>query len=358
MNALDAELALDRLEARLASELPAHVEGTSRAHLGAVAGVAPIAISDREIALVRSLIASEAWRPRATRLARIILPIVVEADARVARLRAKGRTWDGLRALAAARDAVSQRMFGAPHRVIVHALSGCRPPGLQIQQGRTPVVRFSDTVEPLPGWNAHEAPVVERTFGLLWRFLTRGESFGTLYIARSATAHPRMFAIEPGVRGTIVIPHAIETAAARFAVLHELGHALLWLAPQAREIEWPRAVDEAAASHVARWMEHEDAIPEWFSPLAEAARARRTAIAQRLDRIEDGIARGASIDAELDGIARPPWALWNDPQAQASYLVAEVIADGISADLRGADLVEHLARESCKDAPWFEPLAR
>jgi hypothetical protein len=102
---------------------------------------------------------------------------------------------------------------------------------------------------------------------------------------------------------------------ARFAVLHELGHALANLVSPAG---LPRALDEAVAAYAARLLE----LPEtpWFSTYARAARARRSLLAHALDAIERG-----QGDREL--AERPPWALWHDPGAQASYVEAEVIAD-------------------------------
>ena len=112
----------------------------------------------------------------------------------------------------------------------------------------------------------------------------------------------------------VVVPERIATAAARFAVLHELGHALANLASPAG---LPRALDEGVAAYSARLLELPDT--PWFSIYARAARARRSLLAQALDAIERG--QGDREIAE-----RPPWALWHDPAAQALYVEAERIA--------------------------------
>ena len=118
-----------------------------------------------------------------------------------------------------------------------------------------------------------------------------------------------------------MVPARVATPAARFAVLHELGHALGGLIARAA---LPRAVDEAVASYAARALEAPG--HPWYSPLAAAARARRTAIAARLDELERAL---PAIDTPPS--PRPPWALWHDAGAQASYVAAERIADGWSA---------------------------
>jgi len=136
----------------------------------------------------------------------------------------------------------------------------------------------------------------------------------------------------------------------------------LWLAPSSREYGWPGGVEEAAASYVARMMEanvacdgthdaatdaahdgahdaatdaaHDAALRAWCSPLATAARARRLAIARMLDAIEH------DTEPTLEHV---PWALWNDPFAQAAYVEAERIADVMPAGLRGPAVAHHLA---------------
>jgi hypothetical protein len=105
--------------------------------------------------------------------------------------------------------------------------------------------------------------------------------------------------------------------------LHELGHAACALALPAGA---PRVVDEAAAARVARLVEPGSWLPApWPSELAVAARARRLAITRVLDAIERALpALPSDLPAE-----RPPRALWLDPGAQAAYVAAETLADGL-----------------------------
>jgi hypothetical protein len=170
-----------------------------------------------------------------------------------------------------------------------------------------------------------------------WRELARRHGAeGRVAIVESA-ARPRAFIVEPGREVIVVIPARVATPAARFAVLHELGHALGGLlAPAAL----PRAVDEAVASYAARALE--DPAHPWSSPLAAAARTRRTAIAALLDEIERALpALGAPPSLH------PPRALWHDPGAQAAYVAAERIADGWSP---AAPLAPAIARAAAAAA--------
>ena len=302
VNVFDAEIALDRLDARLASELPAHIAETARAYADGTHAPAALAITPRESDTVVIARTFPELRTRATRLMRLVAPIVIEAAPSVITARSCDRTWDHWRALAAARDAVARQRFGSAHRTLVHALAG--------------VVSHASRSTPIPPpfdeWTA-EAPAKSDDWILgAWAALREPHS-GALSILRTRTAHPRTFIVERGARAIIVVPARIATLAAQFVVLHELGHARLWLAPISRQHEWPRALDEAAASAAARSIE--------TTALAVAVRARRLAIAHALDAIEAGDDPG--------DIARPPWALWTDPHAQAAYIVAERIADAL-----------------------------
>jgi len=151
-------------------------------------------------------------------------------------------------------------------------------------------------------------------------------------------ARPRTFVVEPGREVIVVVPALIDTPAKRFAVLHELGHAVCGLTSKQMA---PRVLDEAVASLVGRLMEDATVLDvSWRSSIAAPVRERRVALARRLASIErsvawDGLASGR------DGVAVPPWSLWHDPAAQASYVAAEVIADR----LRLASIAEDIARE-------------
>ncbi len=325
MNALDAELALDRLEARLAAELPPHIAASAEAYARETAAPAAIDITHREIAAVHAARSFDELRARGTRLLRAIAPIVIDSAPSVIAARTRERSWDHWRALADARDTEARRRFGLSHRALVHQLAGT-----------STEPRPEPIPPPVVGWMEREGvAITDEHVRAAWSELG-GDDLGALSISRCSSAHPRTFVVERGARAIIVVPAHIDTPAARFAVLHELGHALLWLAPITRQLEWPRALDEAAASYVARGMEAAGAPARWSSPIAAAARARRLAIARVLDAIE---AR-CEVENEID---RPPWALWNDPHAQAAYVAAERIADEMPVGLRGSDVASCLA---------------
>ena len=360
MNALDAELALDRLEARLAAELPAHIAASAHAYADNTPSPAAIEIARRDVSAVLAARWFDELRARCTRVLRVIAPIVIESAPRVVAARALERTWANWRTLAVAREDESQRAFGVSYRALVHALAGVSRQKGELNSEEREAVSEEWTRDTREGDGPLQDDVADADIRAVWSTMTQGETVGALSIVRSASAHPRTFVVERGVRAIIVVPERIDTSAARFAVLHELGHALLWLAPISREHEWPRAIDEAAASYVARLMELDGAngandvtsakagIHRWGSAQATAARKRRLAIARVLDAIEGGAERGA--------IERPPWALWNDPHAQAAYVTAEQVADALPVGLHGCALADHLAkRASAIDAEAIPP---
>jgi len=313
---LDLELALDRAWAELAAELPAHVRAFARAHAaGASAPPAPAAA--RQAALAQQALAYPALAARGLALLRLAVPAVVEGEPAVARARAQEPSWPALAALAAARASASRSRLGAGFLALMHALHGAPAGGATDAAAPAP----SEPLEPPEGWQAPERAIGPAEIDAVWRELARRcGAAGRLALVPSERARPRAFVVEPGREVIAVVPARVETAAARFAVLHELGHALAGLlAPEAL----PRAVDEAAAAYAARAMES-PAHP-WHSPLAAAARARRTALAAALDAIE----RGA---ASPPAGTRPPWALWHDPGAQAAYVRAEQLADAWAAE--------------------------
>jgi hypothetical protein len=254
---------------------------------------------------------------RGLALMRLLAPLMIEDDPLVTTARAEAPTWDGLMYLAKARDAVARDRFGASAIAILHRLHGVPAeraehdapgPAVEGWQKRDAVLDHTSIVD---AWNA-----IASRFGIT----------GQVRIDRSATAHPRTFVIEPKIEVVIVVPAVVDTPAARFAVLHELGHAIVALALPAGT---PRVIDEAAASYIARLAEPPSWLPgRWPSELAAAARRRRTALAAMLDDIE----RGLPAIADVPG-AKPPWALWHDPGAQAAYVAAETIADKLRADL-------------------------
>jgi hypothetical protein len=146
-------------------------------------------------------------------------------------------------------------------------------------------------------------------------------------------ARPRTFVVQPHGEVVVAVPADLATPAARFAVLHELGHVLAAFALSAGI---PRIVDEAAAAYIARAIERES--EPWFSAAAAAARVRRGALARVLDRVERALPAITEPPAE-----RPPWALWHDPGAQAAYAGAEAMADAIERDVGTAPVPGALA---------------
>ena len=318
-SALDAEMALDLLEGELAAELPAHMRAFARAHAeGRPVPAAPlVARLASSLDTARNACVHELVADRGIALLRLVAPLMIEDDPAVAAVRAEPPAWDGLRRLAAARDAVAHRRFDRSAIAVMHRLHGVTgeralhdAPGLAIE-----------------GWHAREAPLDAAAIADAWNLIaTKLGVSGHVRIDRSASAHPRAFVIEPKVEVIVVVPEVVDTPAARFAVLHELGHALVALALPAGT---PRVVDEAAASYIASLAEPGSWLPpRWPSELAPAARRRRTALAAMLDEIE----RGLPALADVPG-TNPPWALWHDPGAQAAYVAAEVIADRLRNDL-------------------------
>jgi hypothetical protein len=255
---------------------------------------------------------------RGLALVRLIAPLAIEADAAVIAARAAPPSWGALIALAAARRAAAVAQFGHGALAVLHDLYGSPGGAADGLPGLPPPVAawFEPDGVPL------DDGAVERAWAAI---RARHGVGGTVQFARSQ-APPRSFVVEPGREVIVVIPAQIASPAARFAVLHELGHAVaaLALAPGI-----PRVVDEAAAAYVARAIERPG--DGWYSPAAAPARARRLLLARILDRVEHQI-EAAAPPAEWPA-ARPPWALWHDPGAQAAYVAAEALAEAIARDL-------------------------
>jgi hypothetical protein len=177
------------------------------------------------------------------------------------------------------------------------------------------------------GWFEPDGVAVDdRVIADAWQAIrVRHGVDGAVRFERAAGVRPRTFVVEPGREIIVVIPERVAAPAERFAVLHELGHAVAALAMPAGI---PRVIDEAAAAYVAAAIER-DGEP-WYSPLAVAARARRRALARALDRIERAL---PALPAEPRLSERPPWALWHDAGAQAAYVAAEAIAEDLERAL-------------------------
>ena len=277
---LDAELLLDRIDAELAAELPGYMRALARGETPPAP--ASIARATRAVtALAHPILAD-----RALDILRLAIPAALEVP------QPTERTWETYATLMRDRDAACRARFGAPFLDTMHWLYGAT--------GR----HTADFPDPIEGWNSPDhAPFdLEAPEGVT---IVRGE-------------RARTFVVVPRREVIVVVPHAVTTPAARFAVMHEFGHA--FVAMKVGLV--PRVVDEAAASYLSRGH--------------EPARQRRIQLASALDAIE----RGAPPPAQL---AKPPWALWHDPAAQAVYVEAEAIADRWLAE--GTPLVDAIVAE-------------
>lgn len=313
------ELAIERLEAELATELPQHMRAFARAHAEdrPLPPVPMVARRGTSRAIARDALGFGELADRGLALYRLLAPIAVEEDRAVVAARAAPPTWASLAVLAHARDAAAQSMFELGSIELMHRLHGSyikTPP-------ERPEVSFA-----VSGWNQRDVALDSQAIVDAWNAISmRHGLMGNVRFDRTTGQRPRTFVVEPGVETIVVIPAVVDTPAARFAVLHELGHALVSLAAPGV----PRIVDEAVASYIARLMEGPSYLhPRWESPLAAAARKRRQEIAATLDAIERAL---PAVPDPPDG--KPPWALWHDPGAQASYYGAEAIADRLVSEL-------------------------
>lgn len=367
-DALQAELALDLLEGELAVEMPPHMRAFARAHAdNRPPPAAPLlARLASTLKTARDACMHDFIADRGVALLRLVLPLVIEDDAAVKAARAASPTWDNLGKLAAARDAAAQARFGTSARELLHRLFGvedvrARPRGGangggwggadgggwgggdggddgpggggggDSRDSRDSREHMMALGPPVDGWHVPDAPLDSSAIHDAWQAIVARFGIvttGQLRIDRSREpkTQPRAFVVEPKHEVIIVVPEHVDTPAARFAVLHELGHAVVALALPAGT---PRVVDEAAASYIARFSEPPTWLPpRWESELAPPARRRRLALATMLDEIERGLPTLADVPS-----TNPPWALWNDPFAQAAYVEAERMADQLAKDL-------------------------
>jgi len=336
---LETELALDRVEGLLAAELPAHMRAFARAYAaGAPLPAAPDVAGCASSATVgRRALPHPTLADRGLALLRVVAPIVIERDAGVSAARARFASatpsWAAYAALSALRDTVAKARFGRPARDVLRLLHGAPEPD------------GADVPADLTGWREPDgqdldieatwAALVDR-FRITSAFVDLRAADGGaarpgtpgLAIVRAAV-RPRAFVVEPGCEVIVVVPPRASSPAERFAVLHELGHAVANLLSPAG---LPRVLDEAVASLVARDLER-------TAPIAIAARMRRTQLARVLAAVERGELPGDAVAPS------PPWALWHDPAAQAAYVAAEGLADRLAGapDL-GAALAHERAR--------------
>lgn len=318
---LEAELALDRIEAEVATELPAHVRSFAAAHVTDTPPppMPPALLRASTVTTIRQAMTHTLLEDRARRLARLVFPATIDNDARVAKVRSRSTpSWADYFELAAMRDAAARERFDTPFIALMHELHGTSP-AIAATGGAWPAR--------IDGWHARGARTSNSEAEAMWRALAAPYRLpGTQVTLRGEGARPRTFLVIPKREVMVVLPATIDTPAARFSVLHEFGHALVGLLVG----EVPRVLDEAVAAFVARRMEQPGS--PWFDALAAFARARRVEVARALDAIERGI-------SALRPTERPPWALWHDPGAQAAYVEAEVIADTID----GGDLAASIA---------------
>ncbi len=289
---LDAELALDRVAAELARELPPHVRAFAAAYAAGRAEPAAPAVLARPATLeiARRALAHPLLAERALALLRLAVPVALHVPAH-----------GDYRAMLAARDAIAQRLFGMSALELVHRLHGSAAPGSS--PGEVPQVP--------PGWREPDGRLLDPHAA--WRALEAKHGVAATVTFATSAQRARTFVV--GAREcVVVVPPRVDSPAARFVVMHELGHVLAaCLSPPGI----PRTLDEAVAALAASSDE----------PIAIAARVRRLALARQLDAVE----RGAATIADV------PWSLWNDPGAQAAYVAAEQLADELAAsDLRGA----------------------
>jgi hypothetical protein len=392
---LTIETRLDQIEAELTAELPPHMRAFARAHTRRlpVPPAPDVLRRPATLATARAALVHPVLADRGLALLRLAAPVAIEADPAVAAARLAAPTWAGLSALAAARDAAAIARFGRRAIDVLHRLHGSavdladlladdRPPGAapgQAASSHAGAARLvagdtgegRDPIEPpalagrqrtafdigadgnagpasagggagglppaVPGWFEPDGVTVdERAIAQAWDQLrARHGVDGALRYERAAGARPRAFVVAPGREVVLAIPAQVATPAERFAVLHELGHAVAALALPAG---LPRVVDEAAAAYVARAIERGDT--PWHSPAAGAARARRRRLAQLLDGIERALPAPPPFPPVSE---RPPWALWHDSGAQAAYVAAEWLADAIEQAIGASPALGALA---------------
>jgi len=329
---VSVELRLDRIEVEIASELPPHMRAFARAYARGTALPPAPEVLHRALTLAtaRAALAHPILADRGLALLRLVAPLAIECDAAVMAALAEPSSWEALSALAAARDAASIARFGRRAIEVLHALHGVSASISAPASGLPP---------PVAGWSEPDGVVLDvPAISHAWDAIrARHGVDGAVRFERSAGARPRTFVVQPHGEVVVVVPADLTTPAARFAVLHELGHVLAAFALSAGI---PRVVDEAAAAYLARAIERES--EPWFHPAAAAARARRAALAGVLDRVERALPAIAERPAE-----RPPWALWHDPGAQAAYAAAEAMADAIEREVGSAPAPGALAAALC-----------
>jgi len=284
---LTLELALDRIEAELAAELPPHMRAFARAHAaGAPVPPAPAVLADpATLATAERARAEPALAARGRVLWRLTALHAIAREVGVT----DAADWDALGAQARAREAAARRRWGRGFLAIADDVH---------EVGAVPDAPEADVAPVAP--EAAE-PISPAAVAALWQGLTRLAAPAIVL----APARARTFAVRPGE--AIVVVRADATVGAWSQVAHELGHA--WVAIAGLDL--PRALDEAVAMTAARTLER-------TYPGARALHARQHAIARRLAATERALYAGEAVTRDTP----PPWALVHDPGAQAAYVVA------------------------------------
>lgn len=334
-------IALGQIEHELRAELPLHMRAFARAHAdGRTPPAAPlVARLESTLETAIAACAHENLFERGLALLRLVAPIAIEDDPDVAVARRHAPSWSGLVELSRARDAAARARFGISAIAVFHALHGTPEPPVELD-----AVHPGDPGDPaasltrqksltkevaakIDGWRTRGPAFDPTSVQDVWTAIAgRLDLAGSVRIDRTVTARPRTFVIEPRHEVIVVAAAVIDTPAARFELLHELGHAVAALMLDAGV---PRVIDEAVAAYLSRLLEPPSWLPtRWTSELAAPARERRVAIAATFDRVE----RALPELPDRPGLT-PPWALWHDPGSSASYVAAEAIADRLRRDL-------------------------
>jgi hypothetical protein len=359
---LSVEHRLDQIDAELARELAPHMRTFARAYArGHALPPAPdVVYRPSTLATARAALVHPVLADRGLALLRLVAPIAIDASPGVVAALVVRPSWDALAALTDARDAAAAALFGRRAIEVLHALHGVPDidgaSGVDSMSGVDGGLGADGMPRALPpviaAWSEPGGITLDdHAISHAWDAIRSLHGVdGAVRFERTEHARPRTFVVQPRGEVVVVIPSMVVTPAERFAVLHELGHVLAALALPAGI---PRVVDEAAAAYIARAIEGggEDALARdgdpggysgWYSALATAARARRSALARALDRVERALPGIVERPAE-----RPPWALWHDPGAQAAYVAAEPLADAIAREVgpapRAGALAEALA---------------
>lgn len=191
----DLELALDRLDAELAAELPPHMVAFAEAHAAERPPPPAPAVLGRTFGVARAALRIPALARRGLALLRLVPKL---------------------------------------DRETTHAINGAA------------IVEQAGDVPPDGRWTEPGGLSVEPD--AVWRALSarHGARCDVRFV--SSNARPRTFVVERH-RCIAVVPWTIDSPSRRFALMHELGHVL---AASLGGLGLPRALDEGVAAFIAR----------------------------------------------------------------------------------------------------------